>query len=268
MASHVASDAAGQVIPRHAEKPWLPEHLAAWLLRHLVIYLGAATAGIGMSAVWLMVQPLDRRPDPRPVPSHAQALPGPVQQARPSSPPARPADVISDAVPTRQGLVLAQSTGDGADRPQVIVPAQTMQRERLLAAVREAASAATPGQTGPLTVFVPAGDASLARLVSPESEARLSPQDKSYLLDELGGHVVAGSFSMATFQALARTTGKSVVLKTLNGGHLTVKPLGADRLVVRDDRGVEFAMAQVAGQPNDGLHVFDQLGPDVGSGWR
>jgi hypothetical protein len=139
---------------------------------------------------------------------------------------------------------------------------------RLLAAVRAAASRETQGQLKPLTAFIPTDDPWLAGAVLRQGKAGPSASDKSRLHDLIEQHTVPGGYTMKSLEAEARTKGGVVVLNTLSGGHLRVIPLGGDQVIVRDDRGVEVAMAPAAGQAGDGVHIFDQLDAEVESGSR
>jgi uncharacterized surface protein with fasciclin (FAS1) repeats len=253
---------------------FLAAHSLGWAARMLAVYLGSAVAamalGTGVLYVAHLVQPSDRWPDFRPLPAHVQNLPPPVQRAAPLQPPVRPADLLSDATPGAQGLVQPHASDNRlASIPGIVAVAPgSGQRAQLLAAIRAAASQATPGQDGPLTLFIPSDGAWLAGAAARQGQAGLSPQDRSRLHELIEQHVVPGSYSMESLQAEALTTGGVVSLKTLGGTHLHIIPSGSGSIIVRDDRGLTVAMAPASGQSADGLHVFHQLDSDIEAGSR
>src|ERR1700761_5280389 len=91
----------------------------------------------------------------------------------------------------------------------------------LVAAVKAAGLVETLEGPGPFTVFAPTNEA-FAKLPKGTVDTLLKPENKAMLTSVLTYHVVAGKMSAADLKAAVMKGGGKAVLKTVQGGTLTV----------------------------------------------
>jgi uncharacterized surface protein with fasciclin (FAS1) repeats len=125
----------------------------------------------------------------------------------------------------------------------------------LVAAVKAAGLIDTLKGPGPFTVFAPTNEA-FAKLPAGTVDTLLKPENKEMLTKILTYHVVAG-LTAAQLKKMVKEGGGSAMLKTLEGGSLTVAMDGGD-LVLKDEKGMEahITIANVF-QSNGVIHVID-----------
>src|ERR1700754_3197124 len=105
----------------------------------------------------------------------------------------------------------------------------------LVAAVKAAGLVDTLSGKGPYTVFAPTNEA-FAKLPAGTVDTLLKPENKAMLTSVLTYHVVAGRMSAADLKAAVMKGGGKAMLKTVQGGTLTVMEKGK-HLEVIDEKG-------------------------------
>jgi uncharacterized surface protein with fasciclin (FAS1) repeats len=127
----------------------------------------------------------------------------------------------------------------------------------LVAAVKAAGLVDTLKGPGPFTVFAPVNTA-FEKLPAGTVDTLLKPENKKTLVGVLTYHVVAGKFTAAELAQKAESMGGKFVLKTVQGGELTVEKTGEGKLMVVDSKG---GMAHITisnvNQSNGVIHVID-----------
>jgi len=128
----------------------------------------------------------------------------------------------------------------------------------LVAAVKAAGLVDTLQQPGPFTVFAPVNQA-FEKLPPGTVETLLKPENRSALVSVLTYHVVAGRFSAADLKADVEAGGGRTILKTVEGGLLTVRQVGR-RLEIVDAHGDKaFITIPDVNQSNGVIHVVDTV---------
>ena len=128
----------------------------------------------------------------------------------------------------------------------------------LVAAVKAAGLVNTLEQPGPFTVFAPV-NAAFAKLPKGTVETLLKPENKSMLVKVLTYHVVPGRLSAMDLKADVEAGGGRAILKTVEGGTLTVTEVGR-RLEIIDAKG-DRSMVTIpdVNQSNGVIHVVDTV---------
>jgi uncharacterized surface protein with fasciclin (FAS1) repeats len=105
----------------------------------------------------------------------------------------------------------------------------------LVAAVKAAGLVDTLKGPGPFTVFAPTNEA-FAALPAGTVDTLLKPENKAMLTSVLTYHVVAGRLDSKALDAQIKAGGGKAMLKTVEGGELTVMGRGK-HLTVTDAKG-------------------------------
>ena len=128
----------------------------------------------------------------------------------------------------------------------------------LVAAVKAAGLVETLKGPGPFTVFAPT-NAAFAALPAGTVDTLLKPENKGTLTNVLTYHVVSGRLDTAALDAQIKAGGGKAVLKTVQGGDLTVMGHGK-HLTVTDAKGdtAHITIANVY-QSNGVILVVDKV---------
>jgi len=105
----------------------------------------------------------------------------------------------------------------------------------LVAAVKAAGLVDTLSGPGPFTVFAPTNEA-FAKLPPGTVDTLLKPANKEQLVAVLTYHVVPGRMSARDLMDAAKKAGGKAMLKTVEGGELTVEAKG-NTLMIWDAKG-------------------------------
>ncbi|AWN43861.1 fasciclin domain-containing protein [Methylobacterium durans] len=126
----------------------------------------------------------------------------------------------------------------------------------LVAAVKAAGLVETLSGPGPFTVFAPT-NAAFAKLPPGTVDTLVQPQNKGTLTAILTYHVVPGTLTAKDLMALAKESGGSAQLKTVQGSPLTVSTKGK-KVFLTDAKGNRstVTIANVM-QSNGVIHVID-----------
>ena len=129
----------------------------------------------------------------------------------------------------------------------------------LVAAVKAAGLVDTLSGNGPFTVFAPVNKA-FDKLPKGTVPTLLRPENKSKLAGVLTYHVVSGRLTGADLMAKVDAGGGMTMLRTVNGGTLTVTRAGKSGLIVADTKGnrSRITIANVM-QSNGVIHVVDTV---------
>lgn len=128
----------------------------------------------------------------------------------------------------------------------------------LVAAIKAAGLADTLSGPGPFTVFAPTNEA-FKKLPAGTVDTLLKPENKQKLIAVLTYHVVAGKMSARDLMDAVKKGGGKAVLKTVEGGDLTVSQSG-NSLIITDAKGdkSKVTIANV-NQSNGVIHVVDTV---------
>jgi uncharacterized surface protein with fasciclin (FAS1) repeats len=121
----------------------------------------------------------------------------------------------------------------------------------LVAAVKAAGLVTTLEGKGPFTVFAPT-NAAFGKLPAGTVDTLVKPENKATLTKILTYHVVPGKLEAADL-----TDGK--VLKTAEGGELTVKRSGNEVMIVDAKGGSSTVTISNVNQSNGVIHVVDTV---------
>ena len=129
----------------------------------------------------------------------------------------------------------------------------------LVAAVKAAGLVDTLESPGPFTVFAPVNKA-FDRLPAGTVPTLLKPENKGTLVGVLTYHVIAGKYSAHDLMEAVKQGGGRVVLRTVQGGNITISEAGRNRLQVTDAKG-DVATVTIAdvNQSNGVIHVIDTV---------
>ena len=130
----------------------------------------------------------------------------------------------------------------------------------LVTAVKAAGLVDTLAGSGPFTVFAPT-NAAFSKLPAGTVETLVQPQSKSMLTSVLTYHVVPGRYTSRDLMAAVKQGGGQAMLKTAQGGTLTVLPGRSGKsLFVSDAKGntSRVTIADVM-QSNGVIHVVDTV---------
>ncbi|MEO6801499.1 MAG: fasciclin domain-containing protein [Rhodanobacter sp.] len=128
----------------------------------------------------------------------------------------------------------------------------------LVAAVKAAGLVDTLEGTGPFTVFAPTNEA-FAALPAGTVDNLLKPANKATLTKILTYHVVAGKYTAQDLAKLAKAHGGKAMLKTVEGGSITVAK-DDGKWTVTDDKGnvADITIADVM-QSNGVIFVINKV---------
>ena len=128
----------------------------------------------------------------------------------------------------------------------------------LVAAVKAAGLVETLQGAGPFTVFAPT-NAAFEKLPKGTVDNLLKPENKATLTSVLTYHVVAGKWDGASLMKMVKDGGGKAMVKTVQGGQLTIMQKGK-KLWVMDAKGgkAEVTIADV-NQSNGVIHVIDKV---------
>lgn len=128
----------------------------------------------------------------------------------------------------------------------------------LVAAVKAAGLVNTLEQPGPFTVFAPVNSA-FDKLPPGTVQNLLKPENKAALVKVLTYHVVPGAYSAMDLRAVVKEGGGRAMLKTVEGGTLTVTEVGR-RIELIDAHG-DRSMVTIpdVNQSNGVIHVVDTV---------
>nr|WP_310539539.1 fasciclin domain-containing protein [Phenylobacterium sp.] len=128
----------------------------------------------------------------------------------------------------------------------------------LVAAVKAAGLVETLSGSGPFTVFAPT-NAAFAKLPAGTVETLVKPESKAALSNILTYHVVPGRLTAMDLTAQIKAGGGKAMLKTVQGGDLTVSAMG-DMVMLTDAKGgmSHVTIANVM-QSNGVIHVVDTV---------
>ena len=128
----------------------------------------------------------------------------------------------------------------------------------LVAAVKAAGLVETLQGAGPFTVFAPT-NAAFAKLPKGTVETLVKPENKATLTTVLTYHVVAGKMSGADLMNAVSAAGGTAVLKTVQGGTLSVKQKGSHLEITDAKGGVSKVTIADVNQSNGVIHVVDSV---------
>ena len=129
----------------------------------------------------------------------------------------------------------------------------------LVAAVKAAGLVDTLEGAGPFTVFAPVNRA-FKRLPEGTVGTLLKPENKDQLVKVLEYHVVAGKLSAEDLKSMVEKGGGKAMLKTVEGGELTVSETGKGKLKISDAKGdVGTITIPDVNQSNGVIHVIDTV---------
>lgn len=129
----------------------------------------------------------------------------------------------------------------------------------LVAAVKAAGLVDTLEGAGPFTVFAPVNKA-FDKLPAGTVPTLLRPENKATLTGVLTYHVVAGKYSAHDLMDMVKEGGGRVVLRTVQGGNITISDAGHHRLQVTDAKGdVGTITIADVNQSNGVIHVVDTV---------
>lgn len=106
----------------------------------------------------------------------------------------------------------------------------------LVAAVKAAGLVETLSSAGPFTVFAPTNEA-FGKLPAGTVDTLVKPENKAMLTKILTYHVVPGHLTTADLAKLVQAGGGKTMLKTVEGGELTIESPMAGKLEVIDAKG-------------------------------
>jgi len=128
----------------------------------------------------------------------------------------------------------------------------------LVAAVKAAGLVDTLKGSGPFTVFAPT-NAAFDKLPAGTVDNLVKPENTATLTKILTFHVVAGRLDAKALKEQIAKMGGKAVLKTVQGGDLTIMAKG-DRLIVHDaQNGTSMVTIADVYQSNGVIHVVDTV---------
>jgi uncharacterized surface protein with fasciclin (FAS1) repeats len=128
----------------------------------------------------------------------------------------------------------------------------------LVAAVKAAELVETLQGAGPFTVFAPTNMA-FEKLPAETVPTLLKPENKEALVKVLTYHVVAGRYSAKDLMELVKKGGGKAMLKTVQGGELTVIQKGKKLIVTDAKGGMATVTISNVMQSNGVIHVVDSV---------
>lgn len=128
----------------------------------------------------------------------------------------------------------------------------------LVAAVKAAGLVETLQSKGPFTVFAPT-NAAFDMLPKGTVDNLLKPENKAMLTSVLTYHVVAGKWDAKSLMKMVKDGGGKAMVKTVQGGQLTVMQNGKDLWVVDAKGGRAKVTISDVNQSNGVIHVIDHV---------
>lgn len=128
----------------------------------------------------------------------------------------------------------------------------------LVAAVKAAGLVETLQSQGPFTVFAPVNKA-FDRLPAGTVDNLLKPENKPMLTSVLTYHVVPGRLGSKELMDLIHAGGGKAMLKTVQGGQLTLMMKGKDLWVIDAKGGKAKVSTKDVFQSNGVIHVIDKV---------
>lgn len=128
----------------------------------------------------------------------------------------------------------------------------------LVAAVKAAGLVETLQSAGPFTVFAPVNKA-FDELPKGTVETLLKPENKGTLTAVLTYHVVAGKLGSKEIAAKIKAGGGKAVLKTVQGGELTLMMKGKDLIIMDSKGGTAKVTIKDVNQSNGVIHVINKV---------
>ncbi|WP_394793647.1 fasciclin domain-containing protein [Armatimonas sp.] len=128
----------------------------------------------------------------------------------------------------------------------------------LVAAVKAADLVETLQGAGPFTIFAPTNMA-FAKLPAETVPTLLKPENKEALVKVLTYHVVAGRYSAKDLMELVKKGGGKAMLKTVQGGELTVMQKGKKLIITDAKGGMATVTISNVMQSNGVIHVVDSV---------
>ncbi|WP_264564115.1 fasciclin domain-containing protein [Flavobacterium sp. N3904] len=128
----------------------------------------------------------------------------------------------------------------------------------LVAAVKAAGLVETLESTGPFTVFAPTNEA-FDKLPKGTVDTLLKPENLKMLQSILTYHVVAGKMSSADLQKAIKAGNGKAMLKTVNGGMLTISMKGKQLILTDENGGNSMVTIADVFQSNGVIFVIDAV---------
>jgi uncharacterized surface protein with fasciclin (FAS1) repeats len=128
----------------------------------------------------------------------------------------------------------------------------------LVAAVKAAGLVDTLSGAGPFTVFAPTNEA-FAKLPKGTVETLVKPESKATLTKILTYHVVPGKVTAADLKKMVKDGGGKAMVKTVEGGMLTVEEKGGKLELIDAKGGVSTVTIGDVMQSNGVIHVVNTV---------
>ena len=128
----------------------------------------------------------------------------------------------------------------------------------LVAAVKAAGLVDTLQSPGPFTVFAPTNEA-FAKLPAGTVDTLLKPENKQTLTNVLTYHVVPGRLSAKDLMEKIKDGNGKAMLKTVEGGDLTVEAKGNDLMIVDAKGNTAKVTIENVFQSNGVIQVIDSV---------
>ena len=170
---------------------------------------------------------------------------------------AMPMDAMpSDAAAATAGNSMVGGAEMFADKPIAANASAAPNLTTLVAAVKQAGLVETLAGPGPFTVFAPTNDA-FGKVDKATLDSLMTDAKKPALTKVLTYHVVPGTMTAADLVAKIKAGGGKAMLKTVEGGELTLTMEG-DRVKVAGMGGSTAYVSQAdVKQSNGVVHVID-----------
>ena len=107
-------------------------------------------------------------------------------------------------------------------------------------------------------MFAPTNEA-FNKLPNGTTDNLIKPENKATLTKILTYHVVAGRFDASAIAALIKAGGGKALLKTVNGGTLTVMMKGSKLVLTDEKAGMSTITIKDVNQRNGVIHVIDSV---------
>lgn len=128
----------------------------------------------------------------------------------------------------------------------------------LVAAVKAAGLVETLSSPGPFTVFAPT-NAAFDKLPKGTVGNLVKPENKATLTSILTYHVVSGAMDSKMIMLKLKASGGKIMLKTVNGGELTLMMKGKNLMIMDAKGGMAKVTIKDVYQKNGVIHVIDTV---------